>query len=170
MATVLPYFLPGLGLSIVLAFAFGQRVARRLRTSWAAAGLLIISVGAVLAATIPPDRGPLGWAGHTGCDLGRIGLAPMGAYLRITDTSLNVALFIPLGLAVGLLPSGSISRRGWLIAVALPFAIELVQLIVPVLGRGCQSADVVDNLLGLAIGGALASLFKVVRPSARARQ
>jgi len=37
-------------------------------------------------------------------------------------------------------------------AIALSFAIETTQLLVLWLDRACQSADVVDNLTGLAIG------------------
>ncbi len=37
-------------------------------------------------------------------------------------------------------------------AIALPFAIETIQLLLPVLDRACESADVVDNLTGLVIG------------------
>jgi hypothetical protein len=39
-----------------------------------------------------------------------------------------------------------------LTAVALPFAIEATQLVVTSLDRACQSADVSDNLTGLALG------------------
>ena len=34
----------------------------------------------------------------------------------------------------------------------LPASIELIQLLVPPLGRECQSADVIDNLTGLVVG------------------
>ena len=37
-------------------------------------------------------------------------------------------------------------------AALLPFAIEFVQLAATPLGRACQGADVVDNMLGLALG------------------
>lgn len=47
-------------------------------------------------------------------------------------------------------------------AVALPFVIEATQLLVPSLGRACESADVVDNLTGLVLGlaaGAVVARF-----------
>jgi hypothetical protein len=51
-----------------------------------------------------------------------------------------------------------------LVAVpALPLAIEAIQSLLPMLGGGCQSRDVVDNLLGLGIGLALGVLLSVVR-------
>jgi hypothetical protein len=42
-----------------------------------------------------------------------------------------------------------------LAAIALPFVIEIIQLLAPVLARGCQSSDVIDNLIGLSIGFAI---------------
>jgi NhaP-type Na+/H+ or K+/H+ antiporter len=38
------------------------------------------------------------------------------------------------------------------VAVILPFAIEMIQLLATGLGRACQTSDVADNLTGLAIG------------------
>jgi VanZ family protein len=87
-----------------------------------------------------------------GCDLTRVGLASLEDLSSFNDASLNILLFVPLGAAIGLLPG---SRRKAAIAIAAilaPFAIELFQLLVPQLGRGCQSADVVDNLTGLVLG------------------
>ena len=105
LAGVLPWFLPGLAITTVIALAVAGRVARRLRTESWIAFLLLMSVGAVLAATIPPDAG--GFSGRPSapgrCEFGRIGLAPLSQYLHFGDTSLNVILFVPLGLAIGLL-------------------------------------------------------------------
>lgn len=159
-ATVLPWFLPGVALSIVVALLLGRRIADRLKTTWPVAALLIVALGAVLAATIPPDRGLLGAGARAVCDLARLGPAPIGEYLRLGDTSLNVALFVPLGLALGLLPRAS-AKRLWPLAILLPFAIEALQLLVPALGRGCQSADVFDNLLGLALGASVAGVINL---------
>ena len=164
-AGVLPWFLPGLAITTVIALAVAGRVARRLRTESWIAFLLLMSVGAVLAATIPPDAGGFGDLplAPGRCDFGRIGLAPLSQYLHLGDTSLNVILFVPLGLAVGLL--GRSPATAWLLvaALALPPAIEAIQSVAPMLERGCQSRDVVDNLLGLGIGLALGVLLSVVR-------
>jgi len=68
------------------------------------------------------------------------------------DIVLNVLLFVPLGLMIGLAPG---LRQRILLAVGAlltPFAIEAAQLLLPVLARGCQSADVADNVLGLVLG------------------
>jgi hypothetical protein len=49
-----------------------------------------------------------------------------------------------------------------LVAVLSPFAIETAQLLLPVLGRGCQSADVFDNLTGLVLGGLIGAGARIL--------
>ncbi len=49
-----------------------------------------------------------------------------------------------------------------LVAIALPVAIETTQLVIPALERGCQSADVFDNLTGLVIGLVLGTLARLL--------
>ena len=165
LAGDVPWFLPGLAITTVIALAVAARVARRLRTESWIAFFLIMSVGTVLAATIPPDAD--GFSGRPSapgrCDFGRIGLAPLSQYLHLGDTSLNVILFVPLGLAVGLLGRSPATARVLVTVLALPLTIEVIQSLLPVLGRGCQSRDVVDNLLGLGIGLTLGVLLSVVR-------
>ena len=158
--------LPGLVITTVIALAVAGRVAQRLRTENWIAFVLVVSVGAVLSATIPPVEG--GFRGQPAaagrCDFGRMGLAPLSEYLHLGgDTSLNVILFVPLGLAIGLLGRSPVTA--WLLVAALasPVVIEAIQSLAPMLGRGCQSRDVVDNLLGLGIGLVLGALLSVVR-------
>jgi glycopeptide antibiotics resistance protein len=150
---VLPWFLPGTALAAVVGLAAGRRLARALHTGYWVAVFLVIGLGMVIAATLTPLRGTFNPNAIGGtCDLSRIGLAPLHDLLRFGDTSLNVALFIPLGAALGLVTR---SRRKAILvigAIALPFVIETTQLLVPALERGCQSADVFDNLTGLVIG------------------
>jgi hypothetical protein len=129
-------------------------VARALSTRPAIAWLLVASFVVIVVATLTPtDIALADSASSAGtCDLARIGLAPLDELLSLSNTSMNVVLFVPFGLAVGLLPP---SRRRTILAIAaiaLPFAIEVIQLLVPALDRKCQSADVFDNLTGLAIG------------------
>ena len=163
-ATALPWFLPGLVLSAVIGVPLCSPVAAMLRTRRSIAYLLIVSLGAIVAATIPP--GAEGFDriadGIGACHLHPLGLATRHAYLSVSEVSLNVLLFIPLGVGLGLLPRTR--RTALLVAAAcgLPVAIEAVQLLVPQLGRACESRDVVDNLLGLLIGlvaGILAGAF-----------
>jgi len=151
---VLPWFVPGVVLSMAIAlFAcrpIGKLLAIRRLVAWA----ILVAFGVIVSATLTPLRGALnfGAVGTGTCDLSRIGPAPIGQLLRLDDTSLNVALFIPLGIAIGLVKT--LRPRAALIvaSAALPFGIETIQLLAPILDRGCQSADVVDNLTGLLVG------------------
>ena len=43
-------------------------------------------------------------------------------------------------------------------AALLPFAIEGLQALLPAFARSCQAWDIVENLLGLAIGLVIGSL------------
>jgi VanZ family protein len=142
-----------LAIAVIVAFALSPRLARSLHTSRAIAALLLMGFGLVLAATLTPDAAAFaGDASDGTCDVSRIGLAPMSELTRISAASLNVLLFIPLGIAIGLLPRTRAAAVVTIAAIALTFFVETVQLLVTVLGRGCQTADLADNLLGLAIG------------------
>jgi hypothetical protein len=153
----LPLVVPGMLLWAVMAIWASPRVARILRISRWHAVFLLLALGLVLMATLPPTGALLAGRGSPvdHCDLSRMGIAPWSVLLRPNETSLNVLLFVPLGLALGALPGSP--RAAVLIvgAFLLPVAIELFQLAVPALGRGCQSADVIDNTMGLVIGLAL---------------
>jgi glycopeptide antibiotics resistance protein len=61
-------------------------------------------------------------------------------------------MFIPLGFAMALAARSSRKAAVLAGAFALPFLIEATQLVVTPLRRGCQSADVTDNLTGLVLG------------------
>jgi hypothetical protein len=159
--TVIPWLGPGVLASLVASVILATRIARMLRTRRWVAMLLVISGGLILSATVTPLRDALEGGVTTvgrGCDLGRLTLAGLDQLLRINDTSLNVALFVPLGAAIGLLPASPYRFNVLVAAVLLPVAIEATQLVLPILGRGCQSADVVDNLTGLAAGFVIAAV------------
>ena len=165
----IPLLLPGLGASIVAAPLLGGLVRRMLRTGPVLGWALVVTLGLILSATLTPSRAAidLGAVGSRTCDLSRVGLITADELLQLGDTSLNVLLFLPLGVVLGLVPR---SRRKAVIvagAVALPFAIEAAQALVPWLDRACQGADVVDNLTGLvsglAIGAATGQLAGAVR-------
>jgi glycopeptide antibiotics resistance protein len=151
---VLPWFIPGVVLSMIVGLFASRPVAKVLATRRPIAWAIIVGFGVIMSATLTPLKGALNFeaVGSGTCDFSRIGLAPIEQLLRVNDSSLNVALFIPLGMAIGLVHVS----RPWatliLAAIALPFAIEAIQLVAPILDRGCQSADVIDNLTGLALG------------------
>lgn len=161
MTHVLPWFLPGAFISVIVGLLVAPTVARALHTGRGPAWLLVSGLGIVLAATLTP-LGVDSEVPARVCDFSRLGIAPIGEFLVIDDASLNVALFIPLGIALGLLTG---SGRKWIVvagAILLPFVIETLQLLAPALSRGCQSADVVDNLTGLVVGMIAATVARWV--------
>lgn len=155
---------------IILALALSPSLARRLRTRRPVAALLLFGFGLVMAATLVPTGVALEGAASDGvCDLSRVGLAPIEELTRVSFSSLNVLLFVPLGLAVAWLPRTRAAALITIAAVSLTFVVEAVQLLVPLLGRGCQTADMSDNLLGLAIGIAIGLLARSALGSAQMR-
>ena len=152
--TSVPGFLPGLLLSIILGYIARRRVAEWLNVSPVIGWAFVVALGLVLAATLTPlhESHPGPTSLIVGCDMSRIGFAPLHELRELGDTSLNVLLLMPLGAVIGYIPA-SPRKIGLMIgAVALPFIIETTQLVVTPLDRACQSADVVDNITGLVIG------------------
>ena len=145
---------PGIVLSLALSFLTFVPVSRALAISRLHGFLLVLSLGVILAATITPSREALlfGAEGSGRCDLSRFGLLSWWELGHIDDASLNILLFVPFGIALGLCPRSR--ARSTLVAAALitPIAIELIQLTAVSLGRECQSSDVIDNLTGLLLG------------------
>jgi glycopeptide antibiotics resistance protein len=99
-----------------------------------------------------------------------MGLIRLHELIRVDDRSLNVLLFIPLGVSLGLLPRSRRTAVLVLAAVLFPFVIETTQLLVPALSRGCESVDVIDNLTGLAIGLAGGAILGLLLPDVRRRE
>jgi hypothetical protein len=163
-SAVLPWFLPGVAISAAVSLVLGGAVGRALGAGRTAGSALIFSLGLIVAATLTPLGGELDLEGsHPGtCDFSRVWLPAVGLLLRINDASLNVLLFVPLGLSIAFLPWSRRTLAVVLAAAALPFVVELAQLLVPVLDRGCESADVVDNLLGLGLGLGLGIIVRRV--------
>ena len=159
-----PWFLPGVLVSIAASVALALPLGRALGVRPTIAGALVFSLGIILSATLTPLRGAIeaGAAGTGICDFSRLGLAPIAESMSVNDTSLNILLFVPLGVVIGHMPR---TRRtvGIVIAsIALPFVIEAIQLVAFDIARGCQSADVIDNLTGLFVGAALGAASRLV--------
>jgi glycopeptide antibiotics resistance protein len=153
-AQVLPWLWPGIAIALVVSIVASAAVGRTLRVPRPVAWAMILSLGVILAATMTPQWEALafGAQGSSTCDFSRIGLASLTDYLRFGDTSGNVLMFIPLGVAIALVPRSRRMAVVLIAATALPFAIEITQMLLPVLDRACESADVVDNLTGLVLG------------------
>jgi hypothetical protein len=163
-------FLPGLAVSFVLSLALAAPVGRGLAISWMHAWALLMALGIVVSATLTPSRAALefGAGGSSApCDMTRIGPAPLADVLMISDASLNMLLFAPLGIALGLLPRSRRKAGLVCLAIVLPFAIESTQLLAPILGRACQSSDVADNLTGLVLGLAVGTIAGRVAAASR---
>jgi glycopeptide antibiotics resistance protein len=147
-------FVPGVAISLIVSLLACGLASRALKITRAHGWALLMSLGVVLSATVTPSREALlfGAQGSGTCDLSRIALAPLQDLSHLNDTSLNILLFVPLGLAIALCPRSRPKYVVLAVAFVLPASIELTQLLVPPLGRECQSADVIDNLTGLVVG------------------
>lgn len=162
----LPWFLPILMLAALLGLLMGGRLGRWLGVPRLVAWGLVMSVGLIVASTLSPvhrESGPVAQP-FLSCDVSRVGPAALSELTRVSDPLINILLFAPLGFVIALVPKAS-QRAGLIVgAVCLPFLIEAAQSAVTGLGRGCETADVVDNLTGLALGLALgASVMLVFR-------
>lgn len=157
----IPWLLPGLIVSLVVGLLTARWVGRRLAVHPAIAVLMALGLGLVLAATLTPLRDALedGAVGPGVCEMSRWAPIPPWRWLRLSDATLNIFMFMPLGVAIGIVPSSRLKVGLIVGALALPFAIELIQLSVPILARGCEMADVVDNLTGLVFGLLVGSLL-----------
>jgi hypothetical protein len=146
--------LPGIVITVVVSLAASDRVGRALGARRSVAWLLLLSLGLILTGTLTPlpEECRVSSSAVGSCDLSRVGLAPLDLLLRVNDTSLNVLMFVPLGAAIGLLPGSRRKAALVVAAAALPVAVEATQALVPWLDRACESADIFDNLTGLAIG------------------
>lgn len=160
---VLPLFLPGVAVAALLGLDVRHRLAARLGCSPVHAWILVVSLGIILAATLTPLRAALeqGATGPKACNMSRLWLAPLASYLRLGDIAGNVLMFIPLGLAVRLLPRSGARTRLLVGVFLLPVVIEVSQLAAGFLARACQAGDVVDNLAGAVIGILLGSVVAV---------
>lgn len=146
-----PRGLIGIPIAILVAGVLGGRVAAATGSGRFTGSFLTFSVAAILAITLLPM--PLVTSPTEGlrCLLPTLSVFRSGDLLRVTDVSLNVIMFVPLGLAVAWLPRRTLPRA-LALAVALPWVVESIQLAVPALGRTCQAGDITTNLMGLALG------------------
>jgi len=146
---------PGILIAVVVSIVAARRFGRWLATSPVLAGYVLFTFGLILAVTITPSREALSEgivATGAFCDLSRLGPISLHDLFAFREPSLNVFLCVPLGVGLGLLPR---SRRTLVVlgvALLTPIAVEALQGATPALGRVCESADVIDNVTGLAVG------------------
>jgi hypothetical protein len=157
------WFWPGVTVAIVMGWLLAPAVARALRTRGWIAWLLVLGVGLVVAATLTPIHAPGGidLGAARPCDLSRRWFASEADLVAMSGVSLHVGAFLPLGVALGLLPRRRRSIVVMAVAVSLAPAIEGLQFVIPQLARACQSGDAIDGLTGLAIGLAAGTVARL---------
>lgn len=96
-----------------------------------------------------------------GCTQGQLPRPSMLTSGFTTEVVSNIAMTVPIGAAAVLWPMGARRLAALCVALATPPLIETVQLI-PVLRRGCQLGDVVNNSIGVLVGFALAAGVEAV--------
>jgi hypothetical protein len=164
-----PLLVPGVAIALIAGVALAPWASARTGLSPLLAGMLVFAFGAIVAITLTPGSGE-GFFGRSWCG----GLRPpprLGQLLSISsEHGLNVALFVPLGVLVGLIPRARPFAVAALIAGAMPIVIEWIQYSVPRLDRICQTWDALENMIGLVIGlaagVALAYALRTVRRTA----
>ena len=159
----IPGFWPSALAALTIAVAIGALAWSRLGFSrrWRAM-LWTACLTIPLAYTLTSTKG----AGLATCDMSWAPPFRPGALLNM-DTRANVLLTIPAGAAAMLLPAGPQRIAALGTALAMPVAIELTQLVVRSLGRGCQLDDVVNNQTGVVVGFWLAAGTSVLMASLR---
>ena len=170
-----PGLIPGLEVSIILSVLVCIPVGRSLGISVANACLLVFSVGLIVSATLTPSLEALteGVTGTGRCDFSRLTPSGLRQLPALNEASLNVLLFVPLGVAIGFIPARRHQAAFVAIALVTPVAIEFIQLVAIRLDRACQAGDVADNVaglvIGLVIGVTLAWLVRRIRSSMSGR-
>jgi glycopeptide antibiotics resistance protein len=163
-----PLFPLFLAFGFVVCALIAPAVGQRLHARGIVAFLLLASLALVIAATLLPTADAMTGVSSGGtCDLTRIRFPTVSEVRGDSQTRLNLLLFLPLGISIALLPLGIRSVAIAVAAFALPWVIEGLQLTVQVLGRGCQSADVIDNLIGFTLGLATGLLLRLAIGPAR---
>jgi hypothetical protein len=164
-----PLLVPGVAIALIVGVALAPWASARTGLSPLLAGMLVFAFGAIVAITLTPGSGE-GFFGRSWCG----GLRPpprLGQLVSISsEHGLNVLLFVPLGILIGLIPRVRPFAVAAGIAGAMPIVIEWIQYSVPRLDRICQTWDALENLmglvLGLAVGVALAYALRTVRRTA----
>lgn len=147
-----PWYWPALAFAVAVSLATFRPLARALHAPRAVALLLVLGLTGIVALTLTPGNDAFSPYVFQDCFVRVVRPIGLDRFTNLGERGLNVLLFVPLGLGLGALPG---SRVKWALiagALALPFLIEWIQYVIPVLGRSCSSIDVVDNLTGLIVG------------------
>lgn len=130
---------------IVVAPVVGVWLARLPRLTAVLFGLAVV---VTLALTLSPDGVP---RSDVTCNVGLPYLAPTAV-----ESTANVLLFVPVAFFAGVR-----WRRPVIAAVgasAFSVLVEVVQAVVPGIGRACDTSDWITNTIGAVVGGVLAAV------------
>lgn len=150
----LSWLWPVLIVALVLAWVLSRPLGDWLHVPRLVAWVVLMSTGVILAGTMTPLRTEFrapsraSWS----CDTSRIGPPGVGPLTSPSDELFNIVMFVPLGFGLALAPWSRRKAVAVAGALGLPILIEGTQMAVASLGRGCQTADVTDNLTGLLLG------------------
>lgn len=157
-----PWAFPVLAVGILAGALAARPVGRFLRMPPWAAFLLVAALALVVAVTLTP----LGSASDVPAALPQLPAHPIPVEVQtasglwrwpwqwfpIDERTLNVALFVPLGVGVGLVGRRRLRVVLPLVALMLPLVVEGTQYLVGPLNRDADWRDVVDNVTGVVIG------------------
>lgn len=125
--------------ALVLAPLVGAWLVTKPRLTRALLALAVVAIGAL---TLYPDQEP---SPAITCAVELPHLAPTAV-----ESTANILLFVPLALLVGLAWRRPIA--GALLAIGASAAIEAVQALVLVVGRACDTSDLITNSIGAVLG------------------
>jgi hypothetical protein len=147
-----PWLWPALALAVAISLVLFRPLARALRAPRPVAFLILLGIGGIVALTLTPGDDAFSPFNVQDCFVRWVPPIGVGRVLNLGERGLNVLLFLPLGLGLGLLPRSRTKLALVAGAVALPFVVEGIQYLAPALDRSCSTVDLVDNLTGLLIG------------------
>ncbi|MCT1552158.1 VanZ family protein [Brevibacterium casei] len=156
----LPYALPAFGIGLAIAFVVATHLARRLGERRVPIFCWLSSLALVASLTLTPS----GHARSAEAALPSSGvwiwaLPNLGAFAGVNWQSMNLLMFLPLGIACGLLTRRSTIAWGTVAAFAVSVLVELIQYAAPVLARSqFNSATVLIGWMGI-IGGLTVTLI-----------
>ena len=157
--TETPWARAGLVVVALVAVLLAVPVAKLLRSNPIIVGLLIGAFGAVLVFTLTPRLRTFG--DPETCYL-QFGKPTRSDLLQPTDVSMNLLLLFPVGVLLTWLRPVIAVCGTFLVALALPVAIEYTQYAMASLGRTCSFYDIETNIIGLLVGVAVGLVIRLI--------
>lgn len=157
--TETPWARAGLVVVALVAVLLAVPAAKLLKSNPVIVGLLIGAFGAVLVFTLTPRIRAYGEPGTCYLQFGKPTRADL---LQPTDVSMNLLLLFPVGVLLTWLRPVIAVCGTFLLALALPVAIEYTQYAMVSLGRTCSFYDIETNVIGLLIGVAVGLVIRLI--------